>query len=69
MLGYTTEIADNAGLDTIARVGRSIQALGAEHLAFTSDLIERMVAEGRLGRKIGKGFYNYTPEGKRVPRS
>lgn len=63
------EIADNAGLDTIVRVGRSIQVLGAEHLAFTSDLIERMVAEGRLGRKAGKGFYNYTPEGKRVPRS
>jgi 3-hydroxybutyryl-CoA dehydrogenase len=63
------EIADNAGLDTIVRVGRSIQALGAEHLAFTSDLIERMVAEGRLGRKAGKGFYNYTPEGKRMPRS
>jgi 3-hydroxybutyryl-CoA dehydrogenase len=62
------EIADNAGLDTIARVGRSIQSLGAEHLAFTSDLIERMVAQGRLGRKVGKGFYNYTPEGKRVPR-
>jgi 3-hydroxybutyryl-CoA dehydrogenase len=60
------EIADNAGLDTIARVGRSIQALGADHLAFTSDLIERMVAEGRLGRKVGKGFYNYDAEGKRL---
>ena len=63
------EIADNAGLDTIARVGKSIQALGEEHLAFTSDLIERMVAAGRLGRKAGKGFYDYTPEGKRVPRA
>jgi len=62
------EIADNAGLDTVARVGRSIRALGAEHLAFTSDLIERMVAEGRLGRKVGKGFYNYTLDGRRVPR-
>ncbi len=62
------EIADNAGLDTIARVGRSMQALGAEHLAFTSDLIERMVADGCLGRKRGKGFYDYTPDGKRVPR-
>ena len=62
------EIADNAGLDTIARVGASIKALGAEHLAFTSDLIERMVAQGLLGRKVGKGFYNYTPDGKRVPR-
>lgn len=63
------EIADNAGLDTIARVGRSIQALGADHLAFTSDLIERMVAEGRLGRKVGKGFYNYDAEGKRLPNT
>ena len=61
------EIADNAGLDTIARVGRSMKALGVEHLAFTSDLIERMVAEGRLGRKVGKGFYLYSPEGKRLP--
>lgn len=61
------EIADNAGLDTIARVRRSMKALGVEHLAFTSDLVERMVAEGRLGRKVGKGFYRYSPEGKRLP--
>jgi len=61
------EIADIAGLDTVARVGRSMHALGAEHLALTSDLIERMVAEGRLGRKVGKGFYRYSPEGKRLP--
>lgn len=61
------EIADNAGLDTVARVGQTIKALGADHLAFTSDLIERMVADGRLGRKAGKGFYRYSPEGKRLP--
>jgi 3-hydroxybutyryl-CoA dehydrogenase len=60
------EIADNAGLDTVLRVSRSIQALGADRLAFTSDLIERMVAEGKLGRKAGKGFYRYTPDGKRI---
>ena len=62
------EIADIAGLDTVARVGRSMQALGAKHLALTSDLIERMVADGCLGRKVGKGFYRYSPEGKRLPR-
>lgn len=62
------EIADNAGLDTCARVSQSMKALGAGHLASCSNLIERMVAEGRLGRKTGEGFYRYTSEGKRVPR-
>ncbi|HEX75230.1 MAG TPA: 3-hydroxyacyl-CoA dehydrogenase family protein [Dehalococcoidia bacterium] len=61
------EITDNAGLDTWALVGQSMKALGEEDLVFRSDLIERMVKEGRLGRKVGKGFYQYTPEGKRLP--
>jgi 3-hydroxybutyryl-CoA dehydrogenase len=61
------EIADNAGLDTCARVGQSMRDLGAGHLAPSSNLIERMVVEGRVGRKAGKGFYRYSPEGKRLP--
>ncbi len=61
------EIADNAGLDTCILVGRSMKALGEESLVSDSGLIERMVEEGRLGRKVGKGFYQYTPEGKRLP--
>ncbi|MGB9627570.1 MAG: 3-hydroxyacyl-CoA dehydrogenase NAD-binding domain-containing protein [Thermodesulfobacteriota bacterium] len=28
--------------------------------------LERMVAQGHLGRKAGKGFYRYSPEGKRL---
>jgi 3-hydroxybutyryl-CoA dehydrogenase len=61
------EIADNAGLDTYALIGQTLKALGEENLMPRSDLIERMVKEGRLGRKVGKGFYRYTPEGKRLP--
>ena len=60
------EIADNAGVDTCSRVGQSMKALGEGHLAPSSNLMERMVAEGRLGRKAGKGFYRYSPEGKRM---
>lgn len=61
------EIADNAGLDTFLLVGQSLKALGDEYLVSRSDLVQRMVREGRVGRKAGKGFYNYTPDGKRLP--
>jgi 3-hydroxybutyryl-CoA dehydrogenase len=61
------EIADNAGLDTFLRVGNAMKALGEEHLVPRSDLMERMVRQGRLGRKVGKGFYRYTADGKRLP--
>jgi 3-hydroxybutyryl-CoA dehydrogenase len=61
------EIADNAGLDTYVLIGKVMRSLGEENLTPRSDLIERLVAEGRLGRKTGKGFYRYTAEGKRLP--
>jgi len=61
------EIADNAGLDTFVRVGKAMQALGEDHLVSKSDLILRMVEEGRLGRKAGHGFYRYGKDGKKVP--
>jgi 3-hydroxybutyryl-CoA dehydrogenase len=61
------EIADNAGLDTFLLVGQAMKALGEDHLVPRSDLVERMVKEGRLGRKTGKGFYRYTTDGKRMP--
>jgi len=60
------EIADNAGLDTFARVGESMLALGEDHLVTKSDLIVKMVKEGRLGKKVGERFYRYTKEGKKI---
>ena len=61
------EIADNGGLDTFALVGRSLRELNKNVHLPESDLIEQMVAQGRLGRKVGKGFYRYTADGKKMP--
>ncbi len=47
----------------------SLEKLGGKGLLKDSPktIIEQMVKEGRLGRKVGKGFYDYTPDGKRLP--
>jgi len=63
------EIGDNAGLDTFLLICRSLKDLGEEGLCPRSDLIERMVEKGSKGRKSGKGFYRYTPDGKKVSAS
>lgn len=60
------EIADNAGLDTQVRVGKTLQDVGEDHLIPKSDLILRMVKEGRLVRKVGRGFYRYTKDGEKL---
>jgi len=61
------EVADNAGLDTFALVGQSLADLGEEQLVTKSDLLLKMIEQGRLGKKAGKGFYRYTKDGKRIP--
>jgi len=63
------EIADNAGLDTFVRVGKTMKALGEDRLVAKSDLILQMVEEGRLGRKVGHGFYRYGKDGKKIKES
>jgi 3-hydroxybutyryl-CoA dehydrogenase len=62
------EIADNAGLDTFVRVGKTMQALGEQNLVARSDLILKMVEQGRLGRKVGHGFYRYGSDGKKITK-
>jgi len=61
------EVADNAGIDTFALVGQSMRELGEENLVTRSDLLQKMIEQGRLGKKVGKGFYRYTEDGKKVP--
>jgi len=52
-------LADRIGLDVLLSI-MEIQAaeLGAPHHA-PPDVLRQLVAEGRLGRKSGAGFYDY----------
>lgn len=61
------EIVDQVGLDTVARIGRFLKSVGETDLYPRSDLVERLVEKGRLGRKTGRGFYEYGPDGKPRP--
>jgi 3-hydroxybutyryl-CoA dehydrogenase len=56
------EIADNAGIDTYVRVGRSFAALGASDIVAASPLMEKILKAGRLGAKVGKVSMTIHPE-------
>jgi 3-hydroxybutyryl-CoA dehydrogenase len=54
------ELIDLIGLDVNLSVARSLYAQGGEPERWRpSPIQERLVAEGRLGRKSGHGFYDY----------
>ncbi|MEO0551037.1 MAG: 3-hydroxyacyl-CoA dehydrogenase NAD-binding domain-containing protein [Pseudomonadota bacterium] len=61
------EVSDSVGLDTALKVGRQMaQAAG---LDYNANELGQMMAwlvedEGRVGRKAGKGFYDYNEKGK-----
>jgi len=51
-------LADLIGLDVVFAIGEVLhEAFGDERYA-APELLRRMVAEGRLGRKSGGGFYD-----------
>lgn len=54
------KLLDFVGLDVAAAIGRSLDehgaGSGADHVP---DLIDEMVADGKLGRKSGVGFFEY----------
>ena len=53
-------LADMIGLDTIEAVADSMYSEFKEPLYAPPPLLSRMVEAGLLGRKCGRGFFNYT---------
>jgi 3-hydroxybutyryl-CoA dehydrogenase len=53
-------LADLIGLDTLQAVGESLYEEFRDPAAVTPALLNRMVEAGLLGRKSGRGFYDYT---------
>jgi 3-hydroxybutyryl-CoA dehydrogenase len=53
-------LADMIGLDTVEAVADSMYAEFKEPLYAPPPLLARMVEAGHLGRKRGRGFFNYT---------
>ncbi|MDX1541263.1 MAG: 3-hydroxyacyl-CoA dehydrogenase family protein, partial [Geminicoccaceae bacterium] len=66
-LGYKMgplELLDLIGLDTQLRLCESFYPVTLDPRASAPPLLRRMVAAGQLGRKTGRGFYEY--EGSRM---
>ncbi|HXR30939.1 MAG TPA: 3-hydroxyacyl-CoA dehydrogenase family protein, partial [Solirubrobacterales bacterium] len=62
------ELIDLIGLDVNLSVARSFYAQGGEPERWRpSEIQEGLVAEGRLGRKVGRGFYEYGEDAHRGP--
>ncbi|WP_214105629.1 3-hydroxybutyryl-CoA dehydrogenase [Acrocarpospora catenulata] len=53
-------LSDLVGLDTLLSVAESLYAEYAEPHHAPPPLLRRMVEAGRLGRKSGRGFYDYS---------
>jgi 3-hydroxybutyryl-CoA dehydrogenase len=59
------ELADTIGLDVLMRLmERLFRELGDMKFK-PCPLLRRMVREGRLGKKTGKGFLSYANQGER----
>ena len=53
-------LADLIGLDTIAAIASAMYEEFKEPMFAAPPSLSRMVEAGLLGRKVGRGFFNYT---------
>lgn len=56
---------DEVGLDVAQKAGKIMAAAFSERMGTPPSVVDRMVEDGRLGRKNGKGFYTFDGEGKK----
>ena len=61
------KLADLVGLDTVLHIGEAIYTELNEPLYKPPEILKKMVAEGKLGRKSGKGFYDYIKDAPGKP--
>ncbi len=61
-------LADQVGLDICLEVSRSLRENLERPMADTPDWLEKMVNDGKTGRKSGEGLYNYD-KGEEPPKA
>ncbi len=56
------ELADQVGIDVIHHVMQGMKEMGATGHQREPQIIKKLVSLGRLGKKSGRGFYDYSTE-------
>lgn len=56
---------DEVGLDVAQKAGKIMAAAFSDRMGNPPTVVDRMVEDGRLGRKNGKGFYTFDGDGKK----
>ncbi len=62
------ELADFVGLDSILSILKTLYEGFGHPRYFPCPLLTKMVQAGHLGRKTGKGFYDYTESGELIKK-
>jgi|GEM_PF-2757900 len=59
------ELSDRVGLDLRLSIAKFLHESTGDPSFAPPSILKEMVAKGELGRKSGRGFFNWTPDGKR----